>query len=203
MREGPALRCLTDIAFLMYSDGQPQKGITAMPLSMYQASVPLFTQTLSGMSNVLDKGAAHYADKEWDIAGLVSMRLAPDMMTLAEQVQMACHHSVVAVSRFADIDQPDLGATDSDISSMKARIAASLAFMAGVKPEQMEGSETRRAEIQIRVGPVAFAGQDLLLHFAIPQVLFHATTAYDIVRHAGAGLAKIDFLGDAFSRKIA
>ena len=173
-----------------------------MPLSMYQASVPLFSQTLSGMSRVLDKGAAHYAVKEWDIAGLISMRLAPDMMSLAEQVQMACHHSVVAVSRFADIEQPDLGATDTDLAGMKARIAASLAFMAGIKPEQMEGSETRRAEIQIRVGPVAFAGQDLLLHFTIPQVLFHATTAYDIVRHAGTDLAKIDLLGDAFSRKI-
>ena len=174
-----------------------------MPLTMYQASVPLFTQTLSGISTILDKGGAHYADKEWDVAGLISMRLAPDMMTLAEQVQMACHHSVVGVSRFADIDQPDLGPTDTDMAGMKARIAASLAFMAGVKPEQMDGSETRCAEIQIRIGPVAFAGQDLLLHFTIPQVLFHATTAYDIVRHAGTDLAKVDFLGDAFSRKIA
>jgi hypothetical protein len=74
--------------------------------------------------------------------------------------------------------------------------------MAGVTPDQMEGSETRRAEIQIRIGPVAFPGQDLLLHFTIPQVLFHTTTAYDIVRHAGTALAKVDFLGDAFSRKI-
>lgn len=173
-----------------------------MPLSMYQASVPLFTQTLSGMSTVLDKGAAHYADKGLDIADLISMSLAPGMMTLAQQVQMACHHSVVAVSRFAQLDQPDLGDTDTDMDGMKARIAAALAFMAAVTPDQMEGSEMRRAEIQIRIGPVAFPGQDLLLHFTIPQVLFHATTAYDIVRHAGTDLAKVDFLGDAFSRKI-
>ena len=173
-----------------------------MPLSMYQASVPLFTQTLSGMSTVLAKGAAHYADKGLDIADLVGMALAPDMTTLAQQVQQACHHAVVAVSRFTETEQPGLGDTDTDIDGMQARIAAALAFMAGVTPDQMEGSETRRAEIQIRVGPVAFAGQDLLLHFTIPQVLFHATTAYDIVRHAGVDLAKIDFLGDAFSRKI-
>ncbi len=173
-----------------------------MPLSMYQASVPLFSQTLSGLSTVLDKAVAYYADNGLDRAGLVGLRLAPDMMTLAQQVQQACHHSVVAVSRFADIDQPDLGDTDTDIDGMQARIAAALAFMAGVTPDQMAGSETRRAEIQIRIGPVAFAGQDLLLHFTIPQVLFHATTAYDIVRHAGADLAKVDFLGSAFSRKI-
>lgn len=173
-----------------------------MPLSMYQASVPLFSQTLSAMSNVLDKGVAHYAANNLNIDDLVGMALAPDMMTLAQQVQQACHHSVVAVARFTDTTEPDLGATDTDIDGMKARIATSLEFMAGVTPEQMEGSETRRAQIQIRVGPVAFPGQDLLLHFTIPQVLFHATTAYDIVRHAGVELAKVDFLGDAFSRKI-
>jgi uncharacterized protein len=173
-----------------------------MPLSMYQASVPLFTQTLSGMSTVLDKAVAHYTGKGLDIADLVGMALAPDMMTLAQQVQQACHHAVVAVSRFTETAQPDLGDTDTGIDGMQVRIAAALAFMAAVKPAQMEGSETRRAEIQIRVGPVAFRGQDLLLHFTIPQVLFHATTAYDIVRHAGVELAKIDFLGDAFSRKI-
>lgn len=173
-----------------------------MPLSMYQASVPLFTQTLSAMSNVLDKGVAHYAANNLNIDDLVGMALAPDMMTLAQQVQQACHHSVVAVARFTETTEPDLGPTDTDIVGMKARIAASLEFMAGVTPDQMEGSETRRAEIQIRVGPVAFPGQDLLLHFTIPQVLFHATTAYDIVRHAGADLAKMDFLGDAFTRKI-
>ena len=66
----------------------------------------------------------------------------------------------------------------------------------------MEGSEDRRTEIQIRIGPVAFRGQDLLLHFSIPQVQFHATTAYDIVRHAGVEVMKVDFLGDAFSRKL-
>lgn len=173
-----------------------------MPLSMYQASVPLFTQTLSAMSDVLDKGVAHYAANDLDIDDLVNMSLAPDMMTLAQQVRQACHHSVVAVARFTETTEPDFGDTDTDIDGMKARIAAALEFMAGVTPEQMEGSETRRAQIQIRVGPVAFPGQDLLLHFTIPQVLFHATTAYDIVRHAGVDLAKVDFLGDAFSRKI-
>lgn len=173
-----------------------------MPLSMYQASVPLFTQTLSAMSHVLDKAVAHYADKGLDTADLVQMALAPDMMTLAQQVQQACHHSVVGVARFTETAEPNLGDTDTDIDGMQARIAASLAFMAAVTPDQMEGSETRRAQIQIRIGPVAFAGQDLLLHFTIPQVLFHATTAYDIVRHAGVELAKVDFLGDAFSRKV-
>lgn len=173
-----------------------------MPLSMYQASVPVFTQTLSALSNVLDKAEAHCNENDIDPAGLVASRLAPDMFTLAEQVQRACHQSTVAVARFADVDQPDMSATFDSLAGLRAQLDAALEFMAGVTPEQMEGSETRRAEIQIRIGPVAFTGQDLLLHYAIPQVLFHATTAYGLVRHAGVEVGKQDFLGDAFGRRI-
>jgi hypothetical protein len=173
-----------------------------MPLTMHQASAPVFIQTLAALSNVLDKAVAHCADAGQDSGALVEARLAPDMMTLAEQVKQTCHHATVFVARAAQIQEPDLGDTDSTFEAMKARIATSLDFISGVAPEAMEGSEGRRAEIQIRIGPVAFKTEDLLLHFTIPQVLFHATTAYDIVRQAGVELQKVDFLGDCFSRKV-
>ena len=173
-----------------------------MPLTMHQASVPVFVQTLTSLSAVLDKAIAHYADTGQDVETLVEARLAPDMMTLAEQVKQACHHATVFVSRASQIDQPDLGDTDTSFDGMKARIATAIEFVSSVSPESMEGSEGRRAEIQIRIGPVAFKTEDLLLHFTIPQVLFHATTAYDIIRQAGVDLMKVDFLGTCFDRKI-
>ena len=85
---------------------------------------------------------------------------------------------------------------------MKVRIATAIEFVSSVSPESMEGSEGRRAQIQIRIGPVAFKTEDLLLRFTIPQVLLHATTAYDIIRQAGVDLMKVDFLGTCFERKI-
>ena len=173
-----------------------------MPLTMHQASVPLFTQTLEALSTVLEKAAAHFETEGRPVDDMLGLRLAPDMMTLAEQVKQACHHATQTVARCAELDQPDLGDTDTSLAGCQGRIGTSLNFLAGIAPEQMEGSEERRAEIQIRIGPVAFPGQDLLLHFAIPQVLFHATTAYDILRHEGVELIKLDFLGSAFSRKI-
>jgi len=173
-----------------------------MPLTMHQASVPVFIQTLAALSNVLDKAVAHCAATGQDAGALIDARLAPDMMTLAEQVKQTCHHATVFVARACDIQEPDLGETDTSFEAMKARIATSLNFISAVAPEAIDGSEGRRAEIQIRIGPVAFKTEDLLLHFTIPQVLFHATTAYDIVRQAGVELAKVDFLGDCFSRKV-
>ncbi|MGB0631823.1 MAG: DUF1993 domain-containing protein [Alphaproteobacteria bacterium] len=173
-----------------------------MPLTMHQASVPVFIQTLSALSNVLDKAVAHCSATGQDAGALLDARLAPDMMTLAEQVKQACHHATVFVARASETDQPDLGDTDTSFEGMKARIATSLNFISAIAPEAMDGSEGRRAEIQIRIGPVAFKTEDLLLHFTIPQVLFHATTAYDIVRQAGVELAKVDFLGDCFTRKL-
>ena len=173
-----------------------------MPITMHQASVPVFVQTLAALSNVLDKAVSHCAATGQDAGALIEARLAPDMMTLAEQVKQTCHHATVFVARAAEVQEPDLGDTDTSFEGMKTRIATSLNFISAIAPDAMEGSEGRRAEIQIRIGPVAFRTEDLLLHFTLPQVLFHATTAYDIVRQAGVELQKADFLGDCFSRKL-
>ena len=174
-----------------------------MPLSMYDVSVPLFVQTLTGLSGVIDKAAAHFTAKKMDFSTLVTSRFAPDMYSFAEQVQRACHHSTLAVSRFAQVDQPDVSKTENSAAGFQAQIATALAFLKSMKPAQFEGSEDRRAEFQVRVGPIAFKGSDMLIHFSIPQVMFHATTAYDLIRHAGVEIGKQDFLADAFSRKLA
>lgn len=173
-----------------------------MPLSMHDISVPLFTQTLKGMSGVLDKAGAHYAEKGLDISDLIQSRFAPDMMTFAQQVQQACHHATLVVSRLAQVDQPALGDTDTTLDGLKARIATALKFLGSVSADAFDGSEERRAEFQVRVGPIAFSGRDMLIQFSIPQVMFHATTMYDLTRNAGVEIGKQDFLHDAFSRKL-
>ncbi|MEX2455632.1 MAG: DUF1993 domain-containing protein [Rhodospirillaceae bacterium] len=173
-----------------------------MTLSMYDVSVPLFVQTLTGLSGVLDKAAAHYDANGLDFATLVEARFAPDMFTFAEQIQRVCHHSTLAVSRFAQVDQPDVAGAKDSLAGFRAQIATALDFMGSVTPEQFAGSEERRAEFQVRVGPIAFSGRDMLIHFSIPQVMFHATTAYDLIRHAGVEVGKQDFLADAFSRRL-
>ena len=173
-----------------------------MPLSMYEVSVPLFVQTLKGLDGVLDKAAAHYEANGMDFSELVSSRFAPDMFTFAEQIQRACHHSTLAVSRYAQADQPDVARAQDSLEGFKAQIATALAFLENISPDQCEGSEDREAKFEVRIGEISFTGRDMLIHFSIPQVMFHATTAYDLIRHAGVEVGKQDFLHDAFTRRL-
>lgn len=173
-----------------------------MSLSMYEVSVPLFVQTLTGLSGVIEKAARHYSENSLDFAALVESRLAPDMFTFAEQVQRVCHHSTLAVSRFTRTEQPDVAKAEGTLEGFRKQIGTALDYLKSVKPEQFEGSEDRRAEFEVRIGPIAFQGREMLIHFSIPQVMFHATTAYDLIRHAGVEIGKQDFLADAFTRRL-
>ncbi len=173
-----------------------------MSISMHEASVPLFTQTLSALSNVLDKAVSQFEGEGKDIGPLIDLRLATDMMTLAQQIQQACHHATLVVARCSNTEQPVFSETDTKIEGMMERLAVALKFLKDISPDSMDGSAGRRIEIQLRIGPLAMTGQNLLFHFSIPQVMFHATTAYDLLRHAGAEIGKIDFLGDAFSKRL-
>ncbi len=166
-----------------------------MPLSMYQVSVPVFHQLLESLSAVLDKAEAHCRASGSEPADMLALRLAPDMYTLTEQVQRACIHASGAAARLAGIDVPEEADDEASFDDLRARIAQTRAFLDGVTAEQMEASETRTIEQPTRIGTLTFPGPDFLLHFALPQFMFHVTTAYDIVRHAGVEIGKIDFMG--------
>ena len=167
-----------------------------MPLSMHQVSVPVFQQFLGSLSAVLDKAEAHCSASGSDPTDLLNLRLAPDMFTLTQQVQRACIHASGAVARLAGIDIPEEADDEASIEDLRARIARTLEFLEGVTPAQLEASETTPVEQPTRVAVLTFpSGADLLLRFALPQFMFHVTTAYDIIRHSGAEIGKIDFMG--------
>ncbi len=165
-----------------------------MALSMYQASVPAFQKHLHALDGILDKAASHAAAKKIDPAVLLASRLYPDMFDLTRQVQAVTDFAKAASARLANVVVPSYPDTEKSIPELKERIAKTLAFLDTIKPEQMHGSETR--EISLKVGPndMTFTGQDYLLHFAMPNFYFHATTAYAILRHNGLEIGKRDFM---------
>ena len=166
-----------------------------MPLSIYQTSVPIFVQILGGLAGILDKAEAHCAEHEIDESVLLQMRVYPNMFHMALQVKTTLFHSGGAVARLIGNDVPDyFGGDESSFSALKKQIAETLEFFQGVKPEQFEGSESR--QIEFKTHAIHFSGQSFLLHFAIPQLLFHTATAYDIPRSAGVDVGKRDFLGE-------
>jgi uncharacterized protein len=161
-----------------------------MPLSMYQASIPLLVRGLDNLSAVLKKGAAHP-----DAAALVEARLFADMFTLAGQVQRASDTAKGCAARLAGIDNPSFPDTETTFAQLEERVARTRAFLQGVKREQIDGSEDKA--ISLKAGPnvLNFTGASYLGTFVIPNFYFHVTTAYDILRHKGVAVGKMDYLG--------
>jgi hypothetical protein len=167
-----------------------------MTLSMYQASVPVFIHSLKNLSAILSKAEAFCAAKKIDPSVLINARLAPDMFPLSRQVQIATDIAKGGAARLADIEVPSFPDTETTFAELQARVAKILAFLQTLKAAQIDGSEDRA--INLKVGPreLSFKGQDYLTHFVIPNVYFHITAAYAILRHNGVELGKSDFLGE-------
>ncbi len=166
-----------------------------MTISMYQASVPIFVQFLAALSGVLDKAAAHAEGRKIDPTVLLNMRLYPDMFPLVRQVRAATDHAVTACSRLAGAEPPTFANAESSIPELKERIAKTIDFISRLTPAQIDGSEEKEITFKLPSGERKFTGQALLLTFSLPNFYFHATTAYDILRHAGVEIGKKDFMG--------
>ncbi|HEU4825877.1 MAG TPA: DUF1993 family protein [Dongiaceae bacterium] len=166
-----------------------------MTLSMYQASVPVFVRGLENLSAVLAKGAAHAEAKKIDPAVFVNARLAPDMFALARQIQIASDAAKGCVARLAGAEVPSYPDTESTFPELEARIAKTIAFVKGFTATQIDGSEERSVLLKMRSGDMTFRGQDYLFKLTLPNFYFHITTAYDILRHNGVEVGKMDYLG--------
>jgi hypothetical protein len=167
-----------------------------MTISMFQASVPRLINALNNLSHILDKAQAHIDAKKIDASALIQFRLYPDMLNFTRQVQIASDTAKGVVARLAGIEIPAYEDNEQSIADLKARIAKTIAFIQGFKPEQIDGTEdkdiiTKRGEKETH-----YKGMQFLLGHAIPNVYFHITTAYAILRHNGVEIGKRDYLGN-------
>jgi hypothetical protein len=166
-----------------------------MSLSMHAASVPAFVRTLNAMLVWLDKAQAHAEARKFDTANYLGLRLAPDMLPLTRQVQIASDGVKGCVARLAGIDVPQWEDTETTFDDVRARITKTLDFVQSVPAAQIDGSEDKAITMKMRTGELQFTGQSYLLTFVLPNFYFHATTLYALLRHAGVPLGKMDFLG--------
>jgi hypothetical protein len=161
-----------------------------MSLSLYDASVPVFTNTLANMRNWLDKAAAEKSEAE-----LLEARLAPDMRPLPAQYQMASDSAKNALARLRGIEAPSMPDTEASFAELKERCDKTIAFLAECDAASLAGADERMVELRFPNGMgYRFAGAAYLTSFALPNFFFHATTAYAILRAAGVTVGKPDFL---------
>ncbi len=162
---------------------------------MYSLSVPVFIKTLGNLSAILDKATAYAEQKKVDPAVLLAMRLAPNMLPLTKQVQIACDFAKGATARLAGEEPPKWDDAEVTIADLQARIARTIEFVQGFEAAQFDGADARAVMVMQRGQPVHYVGLPYLAHVVLPNFFFHVTTAYAILRHAGVELGKRDFVG--------
>ncbi len=167
-----------------------------MSLSMYQASVPRLVNLLSNLSGILDKAQAHVDARKIDVCALMNARLFLDMYPFAKQVQIACDKARSVVARLAGVEVPVYEDNEQTLAELKLRIARTIAFMHSVAPQQIDGTEDKEIVLPVTGKETRYSGMQLLLGHSMPNVYFHATTAYNILRHNGVEIGKRDFLGN-------
>jgi hypothetical protein len=168
-----------------------------MTLSMYQASVPVFERALSNLIHVLKKGEAHAKARGSTDDVLLGTRLIADMLPLTKQVQIACDMAARGTARLAGVEPAAFEDNETTLEQIYARIEKAIAYIKGFTPEQIDGSESRAIHLKMRNGEMDFTGRDYLFTFVLPNLYFHCTTTYVILREAGAELGKTDFIAGA------
>ena len=166
-----------------------------MTISMYTASVPVFVRALHNLRAVLQKGEAHAGEKNFAPEVLLQTRLIADMLPLVRQVQIATDMAKNGAFRLAGIDPPKFEDDETTFAQLYSRIDRAIDAMGGLKAGQVDGSETRAITLQMRAGEMKFQGLDYLLDFVLPNLFFHCTTSYAILREAGVQVGKMDFIG--------
>ena len=166
-----------------------------MNISMYEASVPVFVRYLGNLKAILQKAVAHAEARKIDPAVLVGSRLFPDMLPLSRQIQLASDMAKSGPSRLVGAEPPKFEDTETTFPQLFERIDKTVAHLKSFQASQFDGSEVRPISLKTARGPLELKGLLYLTQFAIPNFMFHVTTAYDILRHNGVELGKADYLG--------
>ncbi len=167
-----------------------------MTLSMYQASVPRFINMLTNLSVILDKAQAHVDAKKLDETALTSFRLYPDMLPMSKQVQIACDTAKGLVARLAGVEIPAYEDNEKTLADLKTRIAKTMAFIQTFTPAQIDSTEDKDIVVKRGEKETHYKGMQFLLGHALPNLYFHVTTTYAMLRHNGVEIGKRDYLGN-------
>jgi uncharacterized protein len=166
-----------------------------MAISMHSASVPVFVRMLGNLVGWLDKAEAHAREKKFEPAVYLNARLAPDMLALPTQIQIACDAAKFCVARLAGVDGPAFADEEKTIDELRQRVRKTIDYVQSIPAAQIDGSDAREISVPRRSGSITMTGEAYLKTFALPNFFFHVTTTYALLRHNGVELGKADYLG--------
>jgi hypothetical protein len=167
-----------------------------MAISLYDLSVTTYLQTLGAVGHFLDRGLKHCSENGLDLAGIVETRLFPDMLPFRFQIQSTIHHSVDAIDA---VKTGKFGVahdkTPHDYVALQALIVEAQETLRKLAPEEINTREGADVVFEVGGNKLPFTAENFVLSFSLPNLHFHATTAYDILRSKGVPLGKRDYMG--------
>lgn len=166
-----------------------------MSISMHQTFAPVAARALGSLSNVLKKGEAWARARGVEDAVLLQTRLIPDMLPLVAQVRIATDMATRGGARLAGEEPASVADDETTFAQLYARIERAIETLKALDPARVDGSEDRHIALKMRSGEFEFRGQDYLLHFVLPNLFFHCTMSYALLRGVGVELGKTDFIG--------
>jgi uncharacterized protein len=173
-----------------------------MSSTLHAASVGIYLQILPQVARLIDKAEAHCAERGLPAEALTDARLAPDMWNFAMQVQCSVQHSAGAVQALrSGKTGPDMRTPPTDFAALRAMVADGLDVLQTVEPGEIDAAAGRDTLFEYGTGRMEFIGEDYLLSFALPNFMFHSSTAYAVLRSQGVAIGKRDFLGRTRARR--
>lgn len=154
-----------------------------------------FAKSLNNLSRLLDKAEAHAQAKKIDSEVLMNSRLIADMLPLGRQIHIACDAAKLGASRLSGKDAPVNDDKEKTIPEFKARIESTIGYITSLKEADFKGWEERKIT-QPRWEGKWMTGAEYFNQHVIPNVYFHVTTAYAILRMNGVEIGKKDYLGE-------
>ena len=163
-------------------------------LSMYNA-VDALPRLLSNLEHILKKGEANAKERDIDQDIFLNARLYPDMLPLKKQVQIAAELTKNAPYRIAGLEAPNYDTTPETFAEAYELLARAQKDCKAVSEDDLNGKEGREFSVKMGGRDRDFTGITYLSGFSIPNVHFHVTTSYNILRHNGVPLGKADYFG--------
>jgi hypothetical protein len=162
---------------------------------MYQHCVPTCIRSLTNLAAILEKGAAHVEARKIEPSALLTARLFPDMLPFTKQIQIATDTASGGIARLAGIDVPAWEHSETTFAELIDRVHKTVHYLTAIRSEQIDGVEDKTISWQTRSSSKSMAGLPYVTNHVLPNLFFHVTTAYNILRHNGVELGKMDFLG--------
>jgi len=166
---------------------------------MYYESIKQMKKHLGQLDTWLAAAAAFAETKKFDSKQFLGLRLAVDQFPFVRQVQIACDTVKLGAARLAGKEAPSHADTEETLEQLRERVRLVTAYLDGFTAKDFEGAATRSIT-QPRWEGKTMTGADFFLEHVQPNFFFHLTTAYALLRHAGLGIGKRDYLGPLTQR---